>query len=692
MIQHEINLWQGLKFIGIAAMIFSLALPGLSQDGKEEFTPYHTLKLRYAGNVQISPDGEQVAYTLSRARNPFEQEDGSRWDELYVVDEEGQSKPFVTGKVNVSSVQWTPDGKYISFLMKDEDDEQKSLYAIPIDGGEAKKLLEHDTDIISYDWRPDGKKVAFIAKPGKSETVDQLEEEGFNQEVFEEDWRHNKMWTADPWAESPDPQMLDIEGTASEMHWGPEGERIAAAIAPTPLIDDHYMYRRVRVVDVASEKIVTKIDNPGKLGDVRWSPDGESIAMVSGVSIHDTHSGRIFVASAETGEIRKYLMDYKGHVSAIEWQNKNTILYLGDEGVWTTFNRIDRDGSNQKTFIREEGPILTGFALADDGKSVAFDGETPKHPDEVYRYKVNGKLEKVTDHNPWLSEMRFAEQSRITWEARDGLTIEGVLIKPLNYQEGKRYPLIMCVHGGPESHDPNGWLTDYNDPGQIAAAEGYFVLYPNYRGSTGRGVDFTRTSQNDPAGKEFDDLVDGIDHLVEQGMVDEDKVGITGGSYGGFASAWAATYYTDRYAASVMYAGISDRVSKMGTSDIPWELYLVHDSAWPWENWEHYRKTSPISYTEQAETPILIAHGKDDTRVFPGQSMELYRFLKVQDNVPVRLVFYPGEPHGNRRAASQLDYGLRLMRWMNHYLKGPGGEKPSYPIEYDQQFLTKLLE
>lgn len=208
------------------------------------------------------------------------------------------------------------------------------------------------------------------------------------------------------------------------------------------------------------------------------------------------------------------------------------------------------------------------------------------------------------------------------------------------------------------------------------------MFYPNYRGSTGRGVAFSKLGQGDAAGKEFDDLVDAVDHLVKTGLVDPKKVGITGGSYGGYTSAWGATYYSDRFAASVMFVGISNVVSKVGTTDIANEERLVHALEHPWEHWERKLKSSPIYYTDRAKTPLLIMGGTADPRVSPTQSMELYRHLKLRNPAPVRLVQYPGEQHGNRRAASRLDYSLRMMQWFNHYLKGPGGAMPPAEIDY----------
>jgi dipeptidyl aminopeptidase/acylaminoacyl peptidase len=269
----------------------------------------------------------------------------------------------------------------------------------------------------------------------------------------------------------------------------------------------------------------------------------------------------------------------------------------------------------------------------------------------------------------------------VRYNARDGLDLEGLLIRPLREEPDTRYPLIMVVHGGPESHYSNGWLTGYSTPGQMAAAKGVAVFYPNYRGSTGRGVEFSKTSQADPAGKEFDDVVDAVDHLVEIGLVDTDRVGVTGGSYGGYATAWMSTYYSDRFAAGVMFVGISNKVSKVGTTDIPNEEYLVHARKRPWDNWQFFLERSPVYYADRGQTPLLIMHGAEDPRVNPGQSRELYRHLKLRGTAPVRLIFYPGEGHGNRRSAARLDYSLRSMRWMEHYLLGPGGDPPPYAVD-----------
>lgn len=673
----------------IAAMLLASSLSAAF--AAEVFTPAHVAKLRFVSDAQVSPDGKDIAYVLSVPRKPYEDDNGPAWAELHVIGSDGTSRPFITGEVNIGSVRWTPDGKGISFLAKRGKDKERCLYVIPREGGEARKVLSHESGVGDYDWSPDGKRVAFLAADKEPKEKKKLADKGFDAEIYEEELRPTHVWIGPIGDDAPKPTKLELTGSASKPHWSPTGDRIAVALAPTPLIDDTYMARKVHVVDVSSGKDIARIDNPGKLGDVAWSPDGKTLAMISAEDITDPEQGRLMVADASGGKPRDVLPNYEGHVGAIAWQDHDTVMFLGEEGVWTTFGEVGRDGSNRKTHIPTGKAVLSGLSLSRDGQTVVMRGESDRHPSEVFISR-HGDIgpKRLTDSNPWLADMRFATQEVVTFKARDGLELQGLLIRPLDEQPGRKYPLILYVHGGPEAHDRNGWSTAYSRPGQVAAAQGFAVFNVNYRGSTGRGVAFSKLGQADPAGKEFDDLVDAVDHLVKVGLVDPDRVGVTGGSYGGYATGWCATYYTERFAAGVMFVGISDKVSKAGTTDIPNEEFYVHARKRIWEDWKLFQDRSPIRYVEKARTPLLILGGKDDTRVHPSQSLSLYRYLKVLGQVPVRLVRYPGEGHGNRRSASRYDYNLRMMQWFNHYLVSPGTrETPPPPAELGYGFKDK---
>jgi len=660
------------------------------------FTPQHVARMRVVTSAVISPDGSQVAYVLSVPRHLPREKDGLSWAELHVVDSAGTVTPYVIGPVHVDSVAWVPDGKGLSFLAKRDQDGHKSLYVIPLRGGEARKVLEHEADINGYSWSPKGDKVAFLATDPVSKARKLLKDQGFTQEIYEEDLAPTRVWVA-PLGDSKSIRKLKLEGSASEVLWNPKKDQLAVALAPTPLIDDSLMFRKVNVVDLATGH-AKDLQNPGKLGQIAWSPDGNALAIISGVDKHDPKEGRLWVTKEGLNGWTDVVPNFLGHVEAVAWTGPTQLAYVASVGAQTVVGTalIDKAPESQPTlrkFPSDPGPILDKVTASAEGKVLAFVGHSPRHPPEVFLLAEADKEPRcLTDSNPWLRTMRFADQEVVKFKARDGLELEGILVRPLGEKKGERYPLVLNVHGGPESHIANGWVTLYHSLGQVGAARGMAVFYPNYRGSTGRGVAFSMLGQKNAAGKEFDDLVDAVDHFIQMGLVDAKKVGITGGSYGGYATAWGSTYYSDRFAAGVMFVGISDSISKVGTTDIPWELNLVHHRKWLWEDWDYFLKSSPIYHTDKAKTPLLILHGEVDPRVHPSQSLELHRHLKIRGQAPVRLVLYPGEGHGNRRAASRFDYNMRMLQWMEHYLKGPGGTPPAYELDYGLEKAPKKAE
>lgn len=647
-----------------------------------EWTPQAANALRSVSNVAVSPDGSAIAYILSVPRDPFEADNGAAWGELHVVGKDGTPRPFITGDVNVSAIAWTGDGKSISFLAKRGKDEFRSLYFIDAAGGEARRILGHDADIASYSFSPDGKQVAFLANEAEAKEKKEIEKKGFTAKVYEETARPSRIWIA-PIDGSAKPKALEIAGSGSELEWSPAGSLIAVAIAPTSLVDESYTSRRIHVIDTSNGRVVAKVNNPGKLGSLAWSPDGKNLAFISAADQNDPAAGRLMVASASTGEFRDLLPGWEGSAHAAGWSDADTVLYVADEGVWASLAEVDLAGTKRTLIPKGGQPIIGPFSRAKNGSVTAFVASSPSHPAEVYSRTGTGALKRLTNSNPQLADLPLATQEVIRYQARDGLEVEGLLFRPLQEAKGTRYPLLVVVHGGPEAHFRNDWLTSYSNPGQLGAAKGYAVFYPNYRGSTGRGVAYSKMSQKDPAGKEFDDVVDGVDHLIATGLVDRAKVGVTGGSYGGYATGWLSTFYSDRFAAGVMFVGISDLISKWGTTDIPQEEFDVHARQYPWDNWQFFLERSPIYYADRSKTPLLILAGEEDTRVFPGQSIELYRHLKERGKAPVRLVLYPGEGHGNRLAAARLDFTLRMMRWFDHYLKGAGGEPPPAEVTYE---------
>jgi len=672
--------------VPILALIVAAAGSGLpASTPTEVFTPQRVAELRTVTAAEVAPDGRHVAFVRSVPRQPGVDEDGESWSELWVTGATGEARPFITGRTSVGTVRWTPDGQHVAFLAKRGDDKHRALYLLPLAGGEVRRALAQAMDIVDYSFAADGRRVAFVAREPEAEALKKLRDKGFRQMVYEEDWREQQVWTATLFGEDK-PVALKVEGHVRGVRWSPAGDRLLLVVTPTPSVDDSLMRQRLRVIDAGTGAVQARIENPGKLGAYAWSPDGRQVAYVSGEDIHDPKEGRLMVADASTGAARPAVaLDWLGEAVQIEWLDAATLAVVAHEGVTTYVGRVPVGSAP----VARPTPLwpagagqIASLSVGGSPALFAVTLSTAAHPAELFTAAAGGAWQRRTDSNPWLAGLRLARQEVVRHKARDGLELEGILIRPLDEQPGRRYPLILSVHGGPEAHISDGWLTGYSLPGQLAAARGFAVFYPNYRGSTGRGVAFSKLGQSDAAGKEFDDLVDAVDHLIATGLVDRAKVGVTGGSYGGYATAWCSTRFSDRFAAGVMFVGISDKVSKVGTTDIADEEYLVHARKRAWEDWQFLLERSPIFHAGNSRTPLLILHGKDDPRVHYGQSLEMHRHMKLRSQAPVRLVLYPGEEHGNRKAAARYDYNLRLMQWMEHYLIGPGGAPPPYELDY----------
>lgn len=620
-------------------------------------------KIQSVSSAIMSEDGSYVVYTVSVPADPMKENKRAQ-SKLHLYDMKTQtSRPLVT-QGSVYGVALRPGHNSVTFLNKRDGDSHTSLYELTMTGGEAQNIFSFERSIGSYDWNHDGTKLLFSARDvHKSNSA-----LPYAPKLYEKNLAYNRAFIATP-GDDAAPVQCKFDGHVVSMKWSPDGKKAAGFVAKTPLVDDFYMTRKLQVVDASNGALLNVVAHEGKKGGFAWSPDGKHLAFIAGANINDPIAGRIFVVDSDKEEAENINPDFIGQYHSVEWTDNKTIRFLASEGCHSSVGTINCNGKKMARSIEAKGPVINSMSWSANGAG-AFVASSPSHPRELYVMAAGGSMQRATDHNPWINDRKLAKQEVITYKAADGLEIEGILIYPLDYQEGSKYPIIHYIHGGPESHVDNGWITAYSMPGQVAATKGMAVFYPNYRGSTGRGFEYIMTSQEDPAGKEFDDIVDGSKHLIDMGLADPDKVGVTGGSYGGYATGWLSTRYSDHFAAGVMFVGISNVVSKWGTTDIPMEEYLVHARKWIWEDYDFFLKRSPVYYADQCKTPLLIMHGAEDPRVHPAQSMELYRHVKVRTETPVSLVFYPGEGHGNRKASARLDYNIRSLRWFEKYLQG----------------------
>ena len=647
-------------------------------------TPNHISKMKSVSSSVIANDGSYVAYTLSTPADPTV-ENKRNSTHLYVLNTKTGERTALVTESTVKQIAFRPTKGTITFLSKMSGDEHTSLYEVNVSGGDVTKLYSYTSNLLSYDWQAEGNYLAFVISEKDSKPSTTLP---YEPDFYEETFSQRKAFTVDISKENETPQQLHLEGSAYIVQWSPDGQKVAVSTAPTSSIDDYYMKQQVYIANSTNGEVVATIDNKGKLGQISWSPDSNWIALRAAKDLHDPIDGRILIVSADGGVPQIIDATYKAKYESIDWRGGNTIYFTASEGTTSVLGSIRPNGKGKEILFSSNAHNITSFSVSTKG-TFSFTASSPQHPTELFTLISDKKAQpkQRTDNNPWLKEVTLGKQEVVVYESRDGeYELEGLLIYPTNYQQGTAYPLITVVHGGPEAHYTNGWLTAYSMPGQMAAAKGYAVFYPNYRGSTGRGHKFAYSSQGDMAGKEFDDIVDGVDALITKGIADKDRIGVTGGSYGGYASAWMSTYYSDRFAAAVMFVGISNNISKWGTSDIPEELFLVHSRKRIWKDWDGYLKRSPVYYVDRAQTPILIMHGANDPRVHPAQSMELYRHIKVRKpEVPVRLIYYPGEGHGNAHSASKYDYNLRMLQWFDTYLKTGNAQAPKPSLDLPQE-------
>ena len=679
--------------IMLALLFFTAALVAAP------LSPEDVLKLKRTNDATISPSGEWIAYTVSVPRAASD-EPGGAYSELYLVSARtGEIRSFITGPVNVSSPQWSPDGSRVAFLMARGEKAKNQVWMIPVGGGEALKITSSETSVSSFRWHPGGAKIGYVATTPQAAREKELDKKGYGFIYYEENLKSRNLYLigVGPEGGVGDPMQLTEQVSVWSFDFSPDGRLVAAGVSPRNLVDDSYMFQKIHVIDLTSKEMRPLTNNPGKLGNFAWSPDGSMIVYNAAKEQNDEAESQVFVIPAAGGEAMNLTEpNFRGTVSWVGWKDKSTVLYRASEGAHPTLSTVSAKGGKRDVILDAKvmGLIFDAPSFTRDFKYLAFTATSPSIPGDLYLWQPGSKAAKrLTTVNPFVAERDLGRQEVVRWKARDGLEIEGLLVYPVDYKQGERYPLVVIVHGGPESNYSNGWVTRYSEPAQVLAGKGYAVLLPNYRASTGYGLAFELAGLGDQAGKEFDDVADGIDYLVSQGIADAKRVGLCGGSYGGYAAAWFATYYTAKVRAVVMFVGISDLTSKRLTTDIPYEELYVHSGKKIEEMWKLALDRSPIYYAHQSKTAVLILGGAADTRVYPGQSIELYRILKMNGKPAVRLVQYPGEGHGNAKQPGRIDVLYRHLDWFDWYvrdLKPLDGPMP--PLDISDRYGLGLEE
>lgn len=646
-------------------LFFFLPCFGIAQDA---ITPEVIADLQGPREVALSPDGQTIAYTF-RIPGGADDNPGASWYEIHTCDLEGKNDKRYIGKPNSAyGIQWAPDGERIYFLSRRKaHDSHTQVYSISLSGGEAELVTAHENSVRSFKLSPDGKQIAFSSRDGLTKDEKLAAAQGQDWIVYGENYKYTRLYVQDLSSENSK-LVFEQDLEVTDFTWTPNNINLVFQAAEIPETDHIYMYKRIYQVNASGGKPALIARTEGKLGPMAVSPDGRHLAFGGAVDITDPLPQSLFIVPMQGGDPVNYSEGMQASLLGIHWKDGDNLLLQYAEGTHSSLYTLELEKRKLEA-VYQKGLILRSTSYHPKSGNLAVSAHSPSYPTEIHSASLKKpEFKRLTFSNPVLDNVRLAKQEVIEWNSSDGIAIQGVLTYPLDYAPGQKYPLLLQIHGGPEGISYNGFNTRAVYPVQYYASKGFFVLEPNYRGSQGRGVEFAKADHKDLAGKEFEDVLAGIDALIERGLVDKDKVGTGGFSYGGYFSAWASTKHSDRFKAAMVGAGITNWISFTGTTDIIYENSLVHWNLWWFEHMDLVWDRSPLAHLNNAKTPTLVVHGEKDLRVPISQGQELYHGLKLR-NIPTEMVVYKRQPHGIRERAAQIDYMNRTLNWYEKYVK-----------------------
>lgn len=631
------------------------------------------IELRRPGAVALSPDGALVAYTVGETN----WEDNAYENEIFIVDAQGGAPLQLTrAKKSSGAPAWSPDGRWIAFTSDRSD--KRQLYVISPRGGEARALTSVDDGVGSFAWSPDGTRIAFTMTDPKSEAQKERDKKYGEFDVVDTDYRmtHLHLIDVDPAAGEPAKPTRLTSGafTVGGFKWSPDGKSIAIdhRADPNPASSHTADISIVAVADLTVRKLVTQ---EGPDSNPVWSPDGSSIAFQSAMSNpwYYYSNTRIAVVAASGGAVRSISDRFDEQPSLIGW-SPSGILFGGLERISSRIYRLDPATGQVTPLSPASGASSGNVSFSRDFSTVAFTSADAKTYPEVFVAPLATMAgRKLTTLGDQIRDWTVGNREMISWKSTDGATIEGVLHKPADFQPGKKYPLLVVIHGGPTGISrPARVQIGGTYPIELWLAKGAIVLEPNYRGSAGYGEKFRALNVRNLGVGDAWDVLSGVDYLVAQGIADKDRMGVMGWSQGGYISAFLATHERQPFKAISVGAGISDWMTYYVNTDIhPFTRQYL--KATPWDDPAIYAKTSPITTIKQAKTPTLIQHGELDPRVPIPNAYELYQGLQDQ-NVPVKLIVYKGFGHGLTKPKAARAAMEHNLAWFNQYI---WGERPS---------------
>ncbi|MDX6382771.1 MAG: hypothetical protein QOK48_344 [Blastocatellia bacterium] len=629
------------------------------------------ITIKSIGATQISPDGKWIAYTVGFG--DFKQD--AYLTQIWLAQSDsGKSFQLTRGDKSSTNPRWSPDGRWLAFLSNRQDDKNQ-IFLINPDGGEAQQLTKSETAISSFSWSEDGKAIAYTATEPQPQPLKDRKEYMGDYDVVREGYSYVHLWTFNV-AEAMNAPVAGKQRTKKKdfsvdsFSWSPDGGSIAFSATLNPdliqgVTSDIYL---LKLSDDSVKKIV---GTPGPDSGPRFSPDGKQIVFSSamGNKTFFATNSRLAVVSIDGGAPKSITDGFDEIPGLLEWKTDG-IYFTGLQKTASHLFRVDPAGAGITRVSAPDNLMAGSFSITRAGDRMAFVAGSPTAMNELFVSAVrNFGPRKLTDMTEQARAFRLGTREVISWKSQDGAIIEGILIKPANFDATKKYPLLCVIHGGPTGVDRPLLLTPDSRyyPADIWAARGALILKVNYRGSAGYGEVFRKLNVRNLGVGDAWDVLSGVDYLINKGWVDRNKVGCMGWSQGGYISAFLTTS-TDRFAAISVGAGISNWATYYYNTDItPFTInYLGNDPA---VDPEIYQKTSPMTYIKGAKTPTLIQHGELDRRVPIANAYELRQGLEDR-GVKVEMIVYKGFGHPITKPKAMRAVMQHNLSWFNHFIWG----------------------
>jgi dipeptidyl aminopeptidase/acylaminoacyl peptidase len=654
----------------ISFAILSFAAAAAQTTTPSTWDPELQVKLRVAGVPRVAPDGKRIVYTVSEAMTTADRSEYVTQIWLGVVATK-QNFPLTFGEKSSTNPKWSPDGNWIAFTSNRKDG-KNNLYLLNVNGGEAQPLTDLKSSIGDFEWAPNGQSIAFTMTDAKTEDEEKNDKAKNDFRWVDENLKMARLYVIPVEKDANgkrEPRKLTTGNfNVTGFDWSADSSRIAFSQTRSPIAND-WTTSDVSIIEVSSGKIEVLANSPAAESSPLYSTDGKSIAiLLSDNPPRWAQAGVIQIFPTAGGQPKTLVASYDGQPNIVGWSADSKRIYLTEaKGTTTQIYALDVVG-NRLEEIKVSPAVYSSVGLNSSGTTFGFVRQTPDTPGDAYIVSVSDSSPvQISNVNGDVKLPPIGRTEVVRWKSKDGREIEGLLTYPVGYQSGQRVPLILNIHGGPAGVFQQAFIGGRGVyPLATFSSRGFAILRPNPRGSSGYGTEFRRANLKDWGGGDYQDLMTGVDRVIEMGVADPERLGVMGWSYGGFMTSWVVTQ-THRFKAASAGAPVTNLMSFNGTADIP-AFIPDYFGGQSWDVMDLYQKHSPMFNVKGVKTPTMIQHGDADVRVPISQGYEFYNALKTQ-GVITRMLVLPRQPHGPTEPKMQLAAMNANLDWFQKYLK-----------------------